>query len=534
MEREEGFGRMFAKRSAICMFVLFSMLLWCGMRLFVIATGDYGRIQAEQSGYSMPIGSVRGTIFDCNMVPLTNTEEYTVAAFSPSEYSVSAICSKGIDFQKAQIRLSDGKPAVCEVEGEISGVGVATATLYRNSNGGVARHLIGYTDSAGHGVSGLEAAYDDLLYFEQKPSAVFTVDAVGRVLLGVQPYFKNMGSPFENGVVTTIDVNIQNIVERAAAGIKSGAVIVCEAQSGKIRAAVSRPDFDPLGLEESLNAENSPLVNKTLSAFSVGSVFKPCVAAAVLEESREDFVYSCVGREQIADRIFKCHEHSGHGTLGLRSALAQSCNTYFFRLTESIGAERVYKMASTLNFGSAIRLAEGLYCARGNLTPLKQIDNLSAIANFSIGQGSLSLSPVALLPLYCAIANGGEYRLPSVVEATLSGGKRTPLKVGAKTRVMSKQTAKTLKDYLAAVITEGTGTAAAPKVTTAAGKTATAQTGRFDKNGREITNSWFCGMFPLENPRYVVVVMSEGAAEVTTAEVFSMIADGVSEVFDKE
>ena len=76
---------------------------------------------------------------------------------------------------------------------------------------------------------------------------------------------------------------------------------------------------------------------------------------------------------------------------------------------------------------------------------------------------------------------------------------------------------------------DGTGSEAAPTITTAAGKTATAQTGRYYDDGSEITISWFCGFFPAENPRYVVVVMSDNRLNVSTASLFAEIADKITD-----
>ena len=70
------------------------------------------------------------------------------------------------------------------------------------------------------------------------------------------------------------------------------------------------------------------------------------------------------------------------------------------------------------------------------------------------------------------------------------------------TKAMNEATAESLKKYLQTVITEGTGAAALPKTVTAAGKTATAQTGKFE-NGKEILSSWFCGFFPADKPKYI-------------------------------
>ncbi len=531
MQKNRLFDTLFARRSAICMFILFSFFLASGLRLAAVATGEYGELQREQSCVRLQLSQCRGTIFDCNMVPLTNNEGYTVAALNPTAAAIEALKTKGINSEEAVEVLNSGKPAVCELKGETDVMGVVEAKLYRTRTGDTpSRHLVGYTDSSGHGVSGLEAAYDELLYIQNQPYAEFTVDGKGRVLCGIAPEISGDITPFDNGVISTVDVNIQGIAEEAASGLTSGAVLVCEAASGKIRATLSKPNFDPDDISESLTLQNSPLMDKTLAAFSVGSVFKPCVAAAAIESGKDGLLYTCVGSEKILDRNFNCHKREGHGALDLRGGLAQSCNTYFYNLALAVGGEKIYKIASSLNFGAAFSVADGVRCAAGSLTRPSALKNPSSLANFSIGQGSISLSPMALCNLYCAIANGGEYRLPSVVEGTVSDGVVAKQKEAAPTRVMSKATAERLKTDLSFVISEGTGTAAAPKNTTAAGKTATAQTGRYRKNGTEITNSWFCGMFPLESPKYVVVVMSNDQSELSTAELFAKIADGITEL----
>ena len=131
-----------------------------------------------------------------------------------------------------------------------------------------------------------------------------------------------------------------------------------------------------------------------------------------------------------------------------------------------------------------------------------------------------------MLTLYCAAAYDGSYALPTAVAGTLAGGKFTPTAERGRTRVMTARTAKELREYLSAVITEGTGKAAAPKTVSAAGKTATAQTGRYE-NGKEICEGWFCGFFPAEEPQYTVIVFSENTEKQTKscAEIFAAIAD---------
>ena len=70
------------------------------------------------------------------------------------------------------------------------------------------------------------------------------------------------------------------------------------------------PTFDINNLSDSLNAENSPYLNRALSAYSVGSVFKPCVAAAGIEAGYDNHTFMCEGSLEIVDRVFRCHNLS--------------------------------------------------------------------------------------------------------------------------------------------------------------------------------------------------------------------------------
>ncbi len=528
------YAKMFASRSTLSFLVIMMLLLSCVLRVTVIATGDYSAVQASQSAYRIVVSRLRGTIFDCNMVPITNSSTKTVAAISPTPKGIMAVNSvlDGDELSAVLDSLRQEMPAICTVDGEIISEGVATTTVYNHTDDTLqACHIIGYTDTDGHGVTGLELAYDDLLYSDQTVSAVFTADGKGNVLCGIDPYFENDLSVVHSGVVTTLDVNVQNVVEIAAAKMNSGCVIVAEVGNGKIRAMASVPTFDINNLAESLEKENSPLLNRALLPFSVGSVFKPCVAASALEGGQGDRIFNCEGRLKIVDRIFKCHKLDGHGEMNLCTALAQSCNCYFYNFAISLGGASVHKMSSTLNFGSKIKIADNIYTASGNIPAQKSLENEGTLANLSIGQGDLLLSPVAMLTLYSAIAGDGSYYLPTLIEKTIKNGAENYYDTGNATRVMNSDTAAILRQYLETVITEGTGFEAAPTLTTAAGKTATAQTGRYNSDGTEITNSWFCGFFPVDNPKYVVVVMSDSKLNVSTASVFAEIADGITEIY---
>lgn len=526
------FDRMFEKRAIASFFVIMLLLLSCVLRIAVIINGDYADVAAKQIGYRITAGKLRGTIFDCNLVALTNREYKIIAAVSPTPQAIMKISSALVGEEKERVleELKKGKPIICEVEKEIECDGIVCSKVYtHNGEENIATHIIGYVNSENRGVSGIEKAYDEVLFTDKTVDAVFCETAKGDLLYGIQPYFDNNLSVINSGVVTTLDINIQLICERAAKGIKSGAVIVADSTTNEIKAMVSKPDFDVLNVEKYLNDESAPLLNRSLECFSVGSAFKPSIAAAALENKKGSFVFDCQGKTHIIDRDFHCHNRLGHGLMNLQTALAQSCNCYFYNFALEIGAESVYKTARNLSVEGSIKIADGIKTSKGILPKIDTIStNAASLANLSIGQGELLLSPVAMLNLYSAIASDGTYNLPSVISGVMSGGNLKEYDRGNKTRAFSEKTAEVLRNYLASVINEGTGIEAKPEVVTAGGKTATAQTGRYDSSGVEITNSWFCGFFPLEKPQYTVIVMSEGKSEVTTASVFKNIADGIT------
>ncbi len=530
MHKEYDYDKSFNIRTVICFFLVSVCFLSCILRVAVIASGDLSEAQATQSSYRIEIGNIRGTIYDCNRIPITNSETELVAAVIPSPYSVTAL-SKAVSADKKEevLKLLEGdSPFIYNVERKLDGDTAVTTLYYRHNNPDTpAAHLIGYTNSDNHGVSGLEKAYDSILYSKKKASAVFYTDGRGQVIKGGGIKIENDTSVIADGVVSSIDINIQLAAEAAAEKIEKGAVVVADVKSGKIKAMVSRPDFDMTDVSSSLNADTAPLLNRAVSAYNVGSAFKPCVAAAALEEENAGYTVSCNGYEEIEDRRFNCHKLDGHKAVNLRKALTLSCNVFFYNMALKLGTDAVYGMASALGFGKRIRLADNFYTAEGNLTSRSALSNNAELANLSIGQGRLLLTPVSMLNLYCAIATDGSYYLPSVTEGVLTDGTFKATEQGLPTRVMSADTAAVLREYLTDVVTDGTGISAKPKKCTAAGKTATAQTGKYE-NGIEITHSWFCGFFPAQNPQYAVIVLVEGG--VGSAEIFSATADKIVEI----
>ncbi|MBO4694125.1 MAG: penicillin-binding protein 2 [Clostridia bacterium] len=523
----------FAGRAAVCYFLVLFLLLSCILRVAVIDTKGYDKVCAQQNEYKIKVNRIRGTIYDCNMLPLTNNKKSIMAIVSPTPRALMAISGEldGKEKENLMKQLRNNKPVVTEVSKEIDCEGIATAYAYKTTGSSESCHVVGYLDNTGHGAVGLEAAYDSILYSDDYLYAVYEADGKGNMLLGSQPRFENSSAALTNGVVSTIDINMQNAVcEAAGRFIKKGAVVVAEAQTGEIKVILSFPRFDTSNISTYLDDVDSPFLNRALAAYNVGSVFKSCVAAAGIKKRVEGYKCNCTGSTYIADRYFKCHKSDGHGTVDLRQALAFSCNCFFYGFASEIGGEEIYKQARVLEFGAAVRIADNIKTSSGNLPDVNTLSNPAHLANFSIGQGELTASPVSLLPLYMSIANKGEYYIPSLVKKTIKDGKEIKYNKGYPTVAMSEETAEMLKTYLADVITEGTASSAAPKTVTAAGKTATAQTGKTGENGEKINNSWFCGFFPADKPQYVAVLLSEGGNSSDTTAAFAEIADIIAQM----
>lgn len=334
------------------------------------------------------------------------------------------------------------------------------------------------------------------------------------------------------GVQLTLSREIQQTAEAVAnETMQSGCILVLDTANAKVRACVSRPGYDPENISASLNAPDSPLLERAFQCYAVGSVFKPVVAAAALEAGESGFVYTCPGWCAVDGRIFRCAGGIPHGEVDLAGALEKSCNGYFIRLGQALGADAVRAMAEQLGFGQAIPLTDALYTAAGVLPEREALASSGAYANFCFGQGELLASPLQVAAMMNTIACGGICRTPLLLETTLdetTGAPLTALSHVRSRRVLTKRTAAALQALLAGVVAGGTGHEAALPGQTAAGKTGTAQTGQFS-GGTELKNYWFAGFVPAEQPRYTIVVLQDTQAEpaFSSAAIFARVAAGL-------
>ena len=521
----KSFSRIFARRCVVSYFLLCVFLLFCILRLSTVATGNYAAVQSTQNTVCLDLYRPRGTIYDCNGNPLTNRTTEVRAALSPTVANrrlLKEVLSEAA-YRAVEEQSDAGEPIVCTLPERIQTDGmlcqrVTVPHTARQS----AVHLIGVINAEGHGISGLEYAFDNLLYSEPTQAA-FRVNGIGQVLAGEPIELQETANG--NAVYTTLDQTVQTALEQATEDLTCGAALLCDTE-GNIRAAVSRPTFDSTDLAKTVEQKNAPQMNRVFTPYSVGSVFKPCVAAAGLENGIGNETFICKGSMTIGGRVFGCHEANGHGKQQLGDALQNSCNIYFCQYASAIGVKPIRRMAQMLNFGSAIRLGDDFFSARGNLPSEGELQGKAAVFNLSIGQGTQLLSPLSMCTLYSAIAQDGSYILPHLVTGFRKDGEDEKIEPPAPTRAFSPQTAIRLRKALRRVVTDGTGKAAKAESCTVAGKTATAQTGRYE-NGKEVTVGWFCGFFPADDPQYVGVVTVENANGTAAAALFAKMVDTV-------
>lgn len=360
----------------------------------------------------------------------------------------------------------------------------------------LAPHILGYL-SEGHGVTGIEAAFDAKL-LENSQTATASIPILGNGEPVPRAEIRlNLPKTSESGVNLTLDTALQRICMKTEPLIGKGAVVCMDAVSGEILAICSFPSFtDPA---ETLTAPDAPLYNRALAAYPVGSVIKPIHAATILAQGiSPDMAYDCTGRITVGNTTFRCHNRTGHGILNLSGAIANSCNPYFVRFTRDIPAEELLATAASFGFGQQILLADGVRSASGTLP-----EHLTAgeKANFSFGQGKLTASPLQICAAYAAIANGGCYRTPTLL---CDAPKPLPQQVA------SKKTASILKQALYETVNETADSLAKSEEISICGKTGTAQTGRYIE-GQEQLIGWFAGWFDAGDKKIAITVMAEDA-----------------------
>ena len=503
------------------------------VRIVYINYTTYATAGKKQATRTVVVGTTRGKIYDRSMELLVDESEKLIAAVTPV-----AETKKFLEpyFTQASLlsKIERGYPFVAPVKKVIDNELIKTFSVpVRYTPESPAPHIVGYVDASGRGVTGIEKAFEkELSAYNGKLSVTFEVNALGRVLAGMDKTVKNEGFNSRGGVVLTLDKGLQKLTESVLkeSEIESGCVIVSSAKTGELLSLASVPRYSQSRVEDSLGKKNSPLVNKALESYSAGSVFKSVIAAFALESGiSEDFRSECKGKIKIGDKVFTCPGETAHGSLDMSGALQQSCNLYFISLVNELDVSELLTFCRGLGFGRSLKLCEGIEGDSGILPDSMSLSSDGNRANFSFGQGDLLVTPVQMLTAYRALATG-KVRAPQLVYGFCSSkGKITPAQTKKDETVLSEKTVTKMRQMLSDVTEKGIAVNARNSQLKLAGKTGTAESGIFDEDGKEILRTWFVGFFPYDEPRYIVTVMNEDGrgGNADCAPVFRKICEGI-------
>ena len=391
----------------------------------------------------------------------------------------------------------------------------------------------------------------------------------------------------------TVDTEIQKLCNDLLKDM-AGSISVMDIYTGEIVAMQSSPSFDPNLFLFGINKDDwqlirnnplKPLVNKTLSGlYSPGSTIKPIVALSALENGiiDENFKVRCTGKIEMYGQTYHCWKKRGHGIVNLKSAMKQSCDTYFYEIARKLGVDRL--KVTSLKFGLGEKVLDKTFNneKKGLIPDTKwKKDNLGKgwvigeTLITGIGQGYTQTTPLQLCQMTAQLANGGFKIYPKIIAEDDSKTaeeikfimNENRKKLNKKDRrlkdakslldLLNKEKHETLfksskninlvRDAMFASTNEIRGTSYKSRIDDPkyqfAGKTGTSQVRRITKAARELDLSTFeipyierdhalyIAFGPYKNPRYALsIVIEHGGSGSSTAapiakKLFKLIVD---------
>ena len=543
--------------------VLFVVLI---VRLMYIeySSGDkYEKIVLSQQGYSNEIIPFqRGDIVDRKgSVLATSVDVYNVILDckvlneTPEKIdtTIDAITSVIPEISEEQIReaLKDRKDSQYEIllkkvdnermeafealkkdganKDKISGIWFEKEYMRTYPYDSLAAALIGYCSNGNNGALGIESQYNNQLNGANGRKYGYFTD---------NKSIENTVIPPENGktVVSTIDVNVQSIVEQEIInwneahrgdtpdGSANTACIVMNPNNGEILAMASYPTFD-LNNPRDLSARFTPEqlaalpeeaqveeLSKLWKNFCVsntyepGSTFKPFTVATALEigSINGDETYMCDGKEIVSEHEIHCVNRDGHGLLTVEGSLLESCNDALMQIVRTVGPDTFYDFQSDFGFGQKTTIDLPNEASTKNLIytrdELNRIE--SNLATNSFGQ-NFNVTMIQLASAYSSLINGGYLYQPHVVGSMLDshGNKVYTNNPVVLKKTVSSDVSEILKKYMLHVVEVGTATGVQVEGYNIGGKTGTAE-----KLPREEGNYLvsFIGFAPYNHPEIVI------------------------------
>ena len=448
---------------------------------------------------------------------------------------------------------------------EFPGVDIRTRLARSYPQGETAVHALGYVGTVSAtdlaridreayagtstiGKVGIEAAYEDPLR-GRNGSREIMVNARGRSVekLGtLQAALQTRPGEPGTDLFLTLDLEVQRVAEQVVRDQRA-AIVALDPNNGDVIALVSRPGFDPnlfaRGLTRTEYAAlndnpDRPLFNRALrGTYPPGSTIKPVVALAGLTHGiiEPDKPFFCIGYFSLpgSSHRFRDWRPKGHGAVDLRSAISQSCDPYFYSLSNQLGVRRLNAFLGQFGLGKPTGIDIGgeksgiLPSPEWKKTAFKQRSAQvwfpGETVIFGIGQGYMTSTPLQLAHMTAILATRGKNFEPRLVRAmrdprTQRVTELTPAPLPA-LQAASAEHWDLIIDGMRAVMEGGTATrSAAGAPYSIAGKTGTAQVFSVAQNARYNESAiaerlrdhaWFVAFAPIEAPRIAIAVLVE-------------------------
>ncbi len=496
-----------------------------------LADGGHYRARAQrQQERRIEVSPLRGSIFDRAGRPLAVSVEVSSVYAIPDDVEdagqAAHVLARHLDMPETALRARltqkkgfvwiarkiDPKKAAAIRAAKIPGIHLVAENKRFYPKGSLAASVLGFVGLDDKGLAGLEHSYDSTI--RGKPGEVVALTDARRSTYGEADVAN--GRPPQEGasLVVSIDSGIQFAAEQAIseavseAQAKSGVAILLDPADGSILAMASAPGFDPndYGRHPAEARRNHAIAD----AHEPGSTFKIVTGAVALENevvTLGETIDTGDGTIRVGNTVISEHDHHRYGALNLAGVFEHSSNVGIIRVGLRLGPQRLWDGATALGVGRPT----GIDLPGENSGIFRRPERWSALSNATISMGQeVSLTPLQLAHVAAAIANGGRLVRPRLVRRiAYPDGRVETFEPPQPERVLSEETARTVRDLLVGVVEHGTGRKAAIPGFAVAGKTGTAQKAGVGgyQAGRYVAS--FVGFAPSENPRVVGLVLIE-------------------------
>lgn len=407
----------------------------------------------------------------------------------------------------------------------------------------LASSVIGFTTSGDVGMSGLENYYSDVLNGTNGRQYGY-LNSENAVEKSVKEALNG------HTVVTTLDMNIQSVVEakiaefdkayaneaREGPGAERIGVIILDPNTGAVLSMANFPDFDlsdPRSLENYYTQEEIDAMSEEeemeklqqlwrnfciSDTFEPGSTQKPLTVAAGLDcgaLSGNEY-FDCNGYEKVGDKQINCVATGGHGPESIQGALMDSCNDALMQMVRMIGKENFCNYQSI--FGMGLRTNIDLPGEARTDSLVRLVENTSAVdlATESFGQ-NYNCTMIQMICAFASVINGGDYYQPYLVSRIEDENGNTVEEIRPRLlkQTVSKETSDKVKEYLYATVSDGTANVAKVSGYSMGGKTGTAEK-LPRKDGNYLVS--FIGYLPEEHPQLVIYTVIDTPNQSTAGQ----------------